>query len=139
MPSNRKRRFNYFLSRESFVLNLLIKSETVIQRAPALNHSHLKPKCPANCEPPSGPSVWAADQAIVYNAAYCPLFAGLVRLIQKLFINGIEKISPNVSRVIMESASIGPIPGILSIRNAMPTISIPIKIKSRFLRLPSNL
>ena len=128
MPSNGRWLFNYFPLAVSILFNRRIKNETVIQMAPALNHSHLKPKFPANWEPPSGPRVCAADHAMVYNAAYWPRLPGWVRFIQKLFIKGMEKISPNVRRVIMPKASIGPIPGMLSIRNAMPTISIPIKI-----------
>jgi hypothetical protein len=64
----------------------------------------------------------------VYKAAYSPLLAGWVLLIQKLFMNGMEKISPNVIMVIIQKASIGPIPGILSIRKEIPTINIPKKI-----------
>lgn len=52
------------------------------QRIPTEYHSVAKFVCSTNRAPPIGPRVWAADQAIVYNAAYCPLLEGCVRAIQ---------------------------------------------------------
>lgn len=70
MPSNRPVTHYYFARGGSRVFNFLIKKATIKQTAPALNHNHLKPKWPASSDPPRGPSVCAADHAIVYKAAY---------------------------------------------------------------------
>ena len=126
MPTDRLNlAFNFYCS---FLFNLFIRKATTIQIVPTPNHNHLKPKCSATCDPPSGPSVCAADQAIVYNAAYCPLFPALVLAIQKLFINGMEKISPMVRSDKAKKAIHGPIPGRFSIINEIPTSVIPKEI-----------
>jgi len=62
---------------------------------------------------------------MVYKAAYWPLLAGWLRSIQKLFIKGMEKISPKVNREIIKKATMGPKPGIFNIRKERPPINIP--------------
>src|SRR5262245_33096808 len=127
MPSKANRERKYF-SQISYSFNLLIKKETRIQIAPALNHSHINPKWSASCEPANGPSVCAADHAMVYSAAYSPRFPACVLLIQKLFINGMESISPKVTIAITHKASKGPIPGIFRRQKATPVIRIPAEM-----------
>ncbi len=68
---------------------------------PAVHQSIRNPALSASMAPIIGPIVCATDHAMVYKPAYCPLFSGTVLLIQKEFMNGIEKISPKVIRRII--------------------------------------
>jgi hypothetical protein len=83
--------------------------------------------------------IWAIDQDIVYSAAYSPRLFEFDLLVQKVFINGIENISPNEMNKIEITAAKAIAGRIFNNENANPVIIIPIPTKNKGGFFPSIL